>query len=264
MSDDIARLHYFGGTTGHWAGWCARLDPIDFEKRPWVPHSGWPIGYADLESYYARAHLYPELGAYEYSAAAFENPAEGHVALPLDEAVVWTKMWHFSPPTRFGKRYRPALVHANNTHVFTHAGVTDLETDADVRTLNTVHIHTKNGRHHQVRARFVVLACGAIQNARVLLAANRQAPNGLGNDHDQVGRYFMEHFEMGGGQLQLKENNTLSLYASRFYGKRQPAGEFAITEQVQWQHGILNGTASTRPGRFPDEIASFFCPIHRT
>src|SRR2546426_3428598 len=28
-----ARLHYFGGTTGHWAGFCATLDPIDFEKR---------------------------------------------------------------------------------------------------------------------------------------------------------------------------------------------------------------------------------------
>ena len=28
-----ARLHYFGGTTGHWAGWCAPLDPIDFAKR---------------------------------------------------------------------------------------------------------------------------------------------------------------------------------------------------------------------------------------
>ena len=34
---EAARLHYFGGTTGHWAGWCAPLDPIDFEKRDWVP-----------------------------------------------------------------------------------------------------------------------------------------------------------------------------------------------------------------------------------
>src|SRR5882762_922857 len=37
------RLHYFGGTTGHWAGFCSPFDPIDFEKREWVAHSGWPI-----------------------------------------------------------------------------------------------------------------------------------------------------------------------------------------------------------------------------
>ncbi|HZI69352.1 MAG TPA: hypothetical protein VFD44_06565, partial [Hanamia sp.] len=30
------RLHYFGGTTGHWAGFCSTLDPIDFKKRDWV------------------------------------------------------------------------------------------------------------------------------------------------------------------------------------------------------------------------------------
>ena len=27
-----ARLHYFGGTTGHWAGFCSTFDDIDFEK----------------------------------------------------------------------------------------------------------------------------------------------------------------------------------------------------------------------------------------
>ena len=36
-------LHYFGGTTGHWAGYCSPFDPIDFEKRDWVPFSGWPF-----------------------------------------------------------------------------------------------------------------------------------------------------------------------------------------------------------------------------
>src|SRR5260221_13306962 len=38
-----SRLHYFGGTTGHWAGMCSTFEPIDFIKRDWVEHSGWPI-----------------------------------------------------------------------------------------------------------------------------------------------------------------------------------------------------------------------------
>ena len=38
-----ARLRYFGGTTNHWVGWCRPLDAIDFEKRDWIPFTGWPM-----------------------------------------------------------------------------------------------------------------------------------------------------------------------------------------------------------------------------
>jgi len=57
-----ARRHHFGGTTGHWAGFCSTYDPSDFEKRPWVPHSGWPITRASLDPFYARAQPVLELG----------------------------------------------------------------------------------------------------------------------------------------------------------------------------------------------------------
>ena len=26
-----SRLRHFGGTSGHWGGWCRPLDPVDFE-----------------------------------------------------------------------------------------------------------------------------------------------------------------------------------------------------------------------------------------
>ena len=45
---ESTRLHYFGGTTGHWAGYCSVFDALDFKKRDWVPHSGWPINLAIL------------------------------------------------------------------------------------------------------------------------------------------------------------------------------------------------------------------------
>ena len=64
-----ARLHYFGGTTGHWAGFCSTLDPIDFEVRDWVPHSGWPITPAELVPYYARASRVVQIGPDEWTVA---------------------------------------------------------------------------------------------------------------------------------------------------------------------------------------------------
>jgi hypothetical protein len=34
---------------------------------------------------------------------------------------------------------------------------------------------------------------GGIENPRLLLCSDDVKPNGLGNDHDLVGRFFMEH-----------------------------------------------------------------------
>jgi choline dehydrogenase-like flavoprotein len=106
-----ARLHYFGGTTGHWAGFCSIFDPIDFKKRDWIPHSGWPIQETDLDPFYKRAHEILELGPCEYDAAYWQKQDHSLVSLPVDETVVWNKIWHFSPPTRFGQKYRDSIKH---------------------------------------------------------------------------------------------------------------------------------------------------------
>ena len=53
---ETGRSRYFGGGTNCWGGWCRPLDPIDFERRDWIPHSGWPFGRATLDPFYERAH----------------------------------------------------------------------------------------------------------------------------------------------------------------------------------------------------------------
>src|SRR5579863_5727346 len=111
-----ARLHYFGGTTGHWAGFCSPLEEIDFEKRDWVPHSGWPIKRRDLDPYYARAHKNLDLGPYEYQDSYWRKELTGLDDLPLNQASVFNKMWQFSPPTRFGQKYKDTIVKAPNIH----------------------------------------------------------------------------------------------------------------------------------------------------
>ena len=87
-----ARLHYFGGTTNHWAGFCSTFDPIDFKKRDWVPHSGWPITREDLDPFYARAQKILDLGPYEYSEAYWQKTDAALTPLVTDESIVWNKM----------------------------------------------------------------------------------------------------------------------------------------------------------------------------
>lgn len=257
-----ARLHYFGGTTGHWAGFCSTLDPIDFERREWVPHSGWPISRADLDPYYARAHPRLDLGPYEYGAAEWRRRDSALVPLPLDPAVAWTKMWQFSPPTRFGTKYRDAIVRAPNVHLYTHANVCEIEANEGVSAVEGLRVRTFEGKELRVRARRYVLACSTIQNARLLLASNRRAAAGLGNAHDLVGRFFMEHLEMPSGTLATfgARAPSTAMYAFE-WGRTKARGELALAPGVQRERRILNSTVSLDPGALEAEAKSTFQAI---
>src|SRR5665213_2859485 len=248
-----ARLHYFGGTTGHWAGFCSPLDEIDFSKRDWVPHSGWPVTRKDMDPFYARAQKYPQLGPYDYSLAYWQKQDPEMIPFQLDEKVVWNKMWQFSPPTRFGDTYRATIVKAKNIRLYTYANVTDIKANDGVSSITELTVKNLAGKEHKVRAKHFVLASSTIQNARLLLASNSQAPKGLGNDNDNVGRYFMEHLEIKSGDLYQFRPDPLKLYSLN-WGVTKARAELAITPEVQEAHKILNGTVSLTPLEFAENM----------
>jgi choline dehydrogenase-like flavoprotein len=86
---DYARLRYFGGSSGHWMGWCRPLDDIDFEPRKKYPHSGWPIRKKDLEPYAKQTDTILELGVIQADNLLDQNLKEVFfvlASLPLDLA----------------------------------------------------------------------------------------------------------------------------------------------------------------------------------
>ncbi len=251
-----SRLHYFGGTTGHWAGFCSTFDPIDFKKRDWVEHSGWPIKREDLDPFYKRAHKNVELGPYEYDLNYWQKKDPSLIPLFPDADVVWNKIWQFSPPTRFGEKYKDTIVKAKSIHLYTYANVVDISANENVSAIKKVTVKNYAGKQHTVQAKHFIIACCSIQNARLLLASNKQAAKGLGNDNDIVGRYFMEHLEIKSSELWLAKPNELKLYGFTF-GKGISA-ELAITEKKQEEFKILNGTASLRS---PLEISKNMKPM---
>jgi len=256
---ETARLHYFGGTTGHWAGWCSPMDPLNFKKRDWVPNSGWPISREELDPYYARTQSLLELGPFNYDAEKISAQEPRRNPILADSEFVDTKMWQFSPPTRFGTKYREDIVAAANIHLYTHANVCDIEANESGNRVEGLVVKSLEGRTHRVEAKRYVLACGAMQNARMLLASNKQVKPGLGNENDLVGRYFMEHFEMIGGQLILKDPNALELYSRNYGGPRLACGELTMKPEILERHECLNGTMSLRPGIIEgEEVETFF------
>jgi choline dehydrogenase-like flavoprotein len=237
-------LHYFGGTTGHWGGMCSFFDPIAFEKRHWVPDSGWPFGQDSLMPYYERGYKYLEIGVFEFGLEYWQKKDSSLVTLPLDKDVFWTKLWNFSKPTRFGTRYKDTIVNAKNIHLYTYANLVDIVANESVKHIESVTVSNFAGKTHRVKAKYFVLACAGIQNPRILLAANKQAPLGLGNDHDLVGRYFMEHFEIKSAELWMEQKSELKLYMNL---NPRVHGELAVVPKKQEEYEILNGLVSFTP-----------------
>jgi choline dehydrogenase-like flavoprotein len=195
---DACRMRYLGGSTNHWGGWCKPFDAIDFEKRDWVPHSGWPFSIEELKPHFKRAQDLVEAGSWGYDNSTFMMAALAPV-LKLGDGGVYTSWFQFSKtrdgvlPTHFGERYSDDLKRIPNLRVYLHANVTALNIAANAASLNTMDVATLGGGKFSVRPKMAVLAMGAVENARLMLASNGAAAAGVGNQNDLVGRFFADH-----------------------------------------------------------------------
>ena len=87
----------------------------------------------------------------------------------------------------------PMLKAHDNVTLLTGAYVSKLDTDASGRRIDAVHV-TRGGKEEVYTAGTVVVACGALSSALLLLrSANKRHLNGLANGSDQVGRNYMRH-----------------------------------------------------------------------
>lgn len=243
-----ARLRLFGGTTAIWGGRCAELEPIDFEKRDWVPHSGWPITAATLAPYYREARAVFGLSPRPPTAAELRA---GGVPLPdFDANRIHLPLWCFDQQSdRFTfARCRDVVEHPRCT-VVTHATATDILATPDARAVTGIVARGLSGARLRVAARHCILAAGGIENPRLLLAARSRMPMGLGNAHDQVGRYFMEHPHARGGRI--RSRRAWALLAA--FAARHRAGGDTVSPLVtpgaalQRREGLLNTSLTIAP-----------------
>ncbi len=183
----VSRLRYFGGASNHWGGRCRPLDAQDFEVRPFLPLSGWPIAKADLDAYAAARRRGTSIsrpwhvsrkadgaGPIPKSDSDRLSPQPRSSSTPaiatrslLIPISFWcsTPTWSICASTMRVGRITGAVVRGYETEV---APIT-------------------------VRAENYCLCLGGLENARFLLNADGQMPGGIGNGADLVGRFFAEH-----------------------------------------------------------------------
>jgi choline dehydrogenase-like flavoprotein len=240
FSLDECRTRHFGGTTSVWTGECRPLDALDFDRRDWVPDSGWPFGFAHLLPFYEKAQTLFQLGRFAYSAEDWRE--NGVSPIRFQSERVCSRAFQYSPPTRFGEVFRDELKQATNVIAYLGANVTDLETPAPPARVSRACVACLSGNKFRVKASLFILAAGGIENARLLLMANQVQPAGLGNTYDQVGRYFMEHLYMDQAATIVSRDRSISgFYTSGHWSEgRRVRGILALSPDTQRQERLTN------------------------
>ena len=251
-----SRLRLFGGTAAIWGGRCAELDTIDFEKREFVPHSGWPIDKAKLQPYYKRA--YAILGIEDPNSTP--NLGQAVQSQPgLRSEKLDVGFWRFDENgERFTNASRGNL---SDVDILLNATLTEMDV-SETGKVNSISISGRAGHTRKVIANEFVLAAGAIETIRLLMAGVPARPKGFGNANDLLGRFFMEHPHARGGEI-VSEKLATILRAlprmKRFQGNRY-AAYVRLSEAEQRQQGVLNSALSLAPrrheGRSPELMRS--------
>jgi choline dehydrogenase-like flavoprotein len=261
----VVRARQFGGTSNKFTinigGGViglryAPFDPIDFECRPEVADSGWPFPRTELDSYYERAQSFCQLGPLRYDAGFWSKDARQEIGIPGEFE---TTMFQFGPASVFKPRPEELVRRNPRLTILLHANVLQLRTSADGARVVDAEVATLAGTRFTASAKQFVLATGAIENARLLLLSNATQAAGIGNDHDQVGRYLIDHplnydsYIVPSGPDVFERLTFFDMVARNGVSQM---GKFTATENAIRQRRLLNMSSQLFPREWTQATAA--------
>lgn len=249
---DTYRVRRLGGSTTLWGGRCMPMDPIDFERRSYLPESGWPFDETALRPYYQQANRLCEAGDFAYTAeSAFPLGMKPMIGGFESPDFTSNTLERFSCPTDFGWRYRDRL-ERGSVRMLLNANFSHFEASEEAGKVGAAVVRTLKSVSFTVQARAYVIATGGLETPRLLLSTPGSSGRGLGNTHDVVGRYYMCHLAGTIGTVDLSGAPMVwhgyEMSEDGVYCRRR----LALTPQAQHEYGIGNFIARLHHPRIPD------------
>ncbi len=209
---DISRLRYFGGSSGHWAGWCRTFENEDFNREYLGDEFKWPIRFNEIDNYRKEACEILEISNF-FNDNMVKNSRIENIS------------FNFSPPVRFGSKYFRDLVENKFVNVFINSNLVDITHSSNQ--LNAVKINSYNGNSADLYAKNFVFAMGGLENSRYLLWFQRKYGDSFIYNSPSIGRYWMEHPHYTIGRALINKNKV----GGRFY---------TLSPSAQFENQILN------------------------
>ena len=238
------RARVIGGTTTLWGGQLTQFVPYDFDSRAIMPDAIWPVGFAEVERYYADVAKLLGLDLDHLSDASLLPHAA--VAAPQETGCefFFTRWLRESNLARW---FAADLDHRPNLAVASSCHASELLCAAGNSTITGVRVRASEGRSFDFRARNVVLACGTIEISRLLLLTHQKNPQWSWCANPNIGTYFQDHLDLIIGKVQVNDKRR---FADRFENlvirgfKYQP--KIRMEGSTLRKEGLLNIACSMR------------------
>jgi choline dehydrogenase-like flavoprotein len=229
----IAVRRAFGGTSLLWGGRCVPFDDIDFADRPHVPLGGWPVSHDEIRPWYDIGMRYLNAGTPEFSAPM--SAARGLAECRIDRLERWSERRNLR------ELHSAALTRDPDLKILLGTVATGIDIDPVSGRASGVTAALPSGERVTLRARAIVLACGGLETARLMLTARIDKPRVFGSEEGMLGRAYMGHFEGRIADIVLSPNlpdDSFDFFvdASSRYARRR----ITIAAEAQRRHGLLN------------------------
>lgn len=235
-----SRLRFLGGSSNHWENNTSPYSPIDFEVREGIAYSGWPISFDEVNQYYPKAGDYCGVGSDGYNLEYWSTKL-GLKPVTAGESELESRIAKAAlPPTRFFYKHGHKLVNSKNIDVITFATLTDITYSPVSKNIESAIFSNHNGKTFSVVADKFVMSLGGIENARMLLHFNNKFEQMLGNQYDQVGRYFMEHPTPRAAQLFVNEPSLYNLYSSNVVDNVGVVSFLSLSDKLVESENTIN------------------------
>ena len=239
------RLRRVGGSSWSWGGVLCQLDPMDFEERDWVPHSGWPISSSAIAGFYSEA--LSNLGFKSLCKSDGSRPHSASTSDDMAPAEIF-----FTTPKRFGRDHVAEFSQSKQIDLYVETTVLLLNPTQDGQRIISAEAGSFTGARFSIRARTYVIAGGGVENARLLMLTNRRHGTEIGNGSRRLGRYFMEHPRLAD---RLWINRGLQAIEPIVNGAadRRSFGRIGLTRDAQRREKLLNYHANLSFGYLGQE-----------
>jgi GMC oxidoreductase len=224
----------FGGTSSRWNGWIATLDPRDFEGSRSLDK--WPINFNDLAPYYLSA-----------AQILGRNPIAVQFQKPVSNGTFIYKPFSHALPTRLLDKYNQIRDYPN-VDLLESFQLTRLITKTRT-SIDALVLCNADGRQQIFplsNRQKVVLACGGLGNAQILLQPNEGSSIAVGNESGVVGKYLMEHPHAKTADLLIDPSLIPTLPDN--FGDHTPA--FILSDNIVRSHNLLGCTLAVDNGEF--------------
>lgn len=235
----IATSRQIGGTSNLWGGRALPFDPVDFAPRDWIP-ARWPITYDEMAAWLPAAVQATTSGKPVYTEPLGDD-AIGRAFTRGDST------FRADVLERWVNRQQAQVVHAdviaesNHLQLVPCATVTGLNFAENGRVASIDVRDSLSGKLRTLEVGTLVVAAGGLETTRLLLAAQREAPDRFGGLHGPLGRYYQGHLVGEIADLHFAQPE----YASAFDFRVDQHGSYVrrrivASDALQHQERLLN------------------------